>query len=320
MIFRKKKYYFNPVSLTFEEIKINRKRRIYMTLSYVLISLVFTLASGYFLNQAFGSQESRLLEEQKNDLSLQMKSLMNKGEQIGTTIRNDLFVRDNTYRMILQLDTLPYSVRAAGTGGSAAAGMVERESDPTYQINEMIHSLTNQLQIQSGSLKMLYKKAMEYSAGTTHLPAILPVAKEDLIMISDDFGIRSDPFFFVNRVHEGLDFIAQAGKKVYATGDGFVTFIQHSRNGYGNEIVIDHKFGFGSRYAHLKTINVTEGEQVKRGQFIGTVGETGRATGPHLHYEVLYKNQPVNPSFYFDTSLTSEEFAQIIGKATQKTN
>ena len=102
-------------------------------------------------------------------------------------------------------------------------------------------------------------------------------------------------------MHSGLDFVAPAGKNVYATGDGIVTFVQYSRTGYGNEIVIDHRFGFGSRYAHLNQMKVKEGEKVKRGQLIGTVGETGRATGPHLHYEVLYENRPVNPSFYFDT-------------------
>ncbi|MBN2814614.1 MAG: M23 family metallopeptidase, partial [Bacteroidales bacterium] len=75
------------------------------------------------------------------------------------------------------------------------------------------------------------------------------------------------------------------------------------------------KFSFGSRYAHLNTILVKQGEKVKRGQVIGAVGETGRATGPHLHYEVLHQRRPVNPSYYFDTSLTAAEYGQIINNA-----
>jgi murein DD-endopeptidase MepM/ murein hydrolase activator NlpD len=121
-------------------------------------------------------------------------------------------------------------------------------------------------------------------------------------------------------VHNGLDFVTPAGKNVYATGDGIVTFVQYSRKGYGNEIVIDHKFGFGSRYAHLNSIQVKEGDKVERGQIIGTVGETGRSTGPHLHYEVLYEQRPVNPSFYFDINLTREEYAQIIKRAGKDTD
>jgi murein DD-endopeptidase MepM/ murein hydrolase activator NlpD len=94
--------------------------------------------------------------------------------------------------------------------------------------------------------------------------------------------------------------------------------VQYSRTGYGNEIVIDHQFGFGSRYGHLDTIMVMQGETIRRGQVIGTVGQTGRATGPHLHYEVLYDHKPVNPSFYFDSALTREEYAQIINKANRE--
>jgi murein DD-endopeptidase MepM/ murein hydrolase activator NlpD len=184
----------------------------------------------------------------------------------------------------------------------------------------MINVLNLQLQVESNSLEMLYEKALEHSMLQTHLPAIQPVDKKDLIMISSNFGVRSDPFFFVEKVHNGLDFVTSSGRNVYATGDGTVTFVQYSRTGYGNEIVIDHKFGFGSRYAHLNNIQVKGGDKVKRGQIIGTVGETGRSTGPHLHYEVLYKNKPVNPSFYFDTSLTREEFAQIINKAGKDTD
>ncbi len=108
-------------------------------------------------------------------------------------------------------------------------------------------------------------------------------------MISSNFGLRADPFLEHQEVHNGLDFVAATGKNVYATGDGSVTLVKESRIGYGNEIFIDHGYGFGSSYAHLSQILVEEGQIVKRGQLIGKVGESGRATGPHLHYEVLYR-------------------------------
>ena len=82
--------------------------------------------------------------------------------------------------------------------------------------------------------------------------------------------------------------------------------------GYGNHVVIDHGFGYKTRYAHLKSIGVVEGMKVKRGECIGESGNSGRSSGPHLHYEVLYKDRPVNPANYYDLNITTEEFATMV--------
>jgi murein DD-endopeptidase MepM/ murein hydrolase activator NlpD len=311
LILRKKKYHFNPVTLTFEEIKLSKRARTFIFVSHIFISLIVIFISGIILNLVIDSPESMILEGQVVLLRNEMKKIAVKGEDISRYLRKDLFKKDNTYRMILQMDTLPGSILIAGRGGSAAAGELARKGDLEYQVNDIIKSLNYHVQVQSASFEALHHKVQEYSAVQTHMPAILPVAQKDLTMISADFGVRSDPFSFLARNHSGLDFIAPEGKNVFATGDGIVTFVQHSRTGYGNEIIIDHGFGFGSRYAHLSIILVKNNEEVKRGQIIGKVGETGRTTGPHLHYEVLYDHKPVNPSYYFDTTLTKEDFEQI---------
>jgi murein DD-endopeptidase MepM/ murein hydrolase activator NlpD len=320
LISRKKKYRFNPVTLSFEEIKTSRKQRRLTFLLYCFVALIITTLSGVLLNRYFGSQEARMLEKRVTVLHHQMQDLMAKSRNVSTYLRNEIFARDNHYRTILQIDTLPYSIRQAGAGGSALAEGLLLHYDLTYQLETMINRLDQQLEIQSGSFDAIYKKALDYSRQQTSLPAIQPISQQELIMISSNFGVRSDPFHFFEQVHNGLDFVAPVGTNVYATGDGTVTFVQHSRTGYGNEIVLDHKYGFGSRYGHLHEINVKEGESVKRGQVIGTVGQTGRATGPHLHYEVLFEHKPVNPAYYYDTSLTREEYAQIINRAKQDIN
>lgn len=320
MIYSKKKYRYNPVSLEFEEIKTNRFRHHRNFLIYFIVFLTIAALSGYVLNNHFGSQEARKLEKQVAMLNREIQVLFTEGRQLSTSLRNDLFQKDNHYRTILQIDTLPYSIRLAGSGGTAGAEELSQHYELIYQLDHMIKRLDQQLQIQSGSFEAIYNKALEYARQQTSLPAIQPVSMNDVIMISSNFGIRPDPFLFMAQAHNGLDFVASIGKNVYATGDGIVTFVRYSRTGYGNEIVIDHKFGFGSRYGHLHEIKVKEGEVVKRGQVIGTVGQTGRATGPHLHYEVLFENKPVNPAFYYDTSLTREEYAQIINQATSNMN
>jgi murein DD-endopeptidase MepM/ murein hydrolase activator NlpD len=319
LIFRKKKYHFDPATLTFEEIKSDRKSRLGEFIIYIIVSMIVTLLVGFVLNQTFGSAESIILKHRLFSLDQQMQRLLDKGHQFSSILHKDHFPRDNTYRAILQIDTLSDNVREAGTGGYVPHSPVSIKNDVSDSLGSLITMLNSQLQIQTGSYETVYRKALEHQKALSHVPAIQPISQKDLIMISSNFGLRSDPFLEQQEVHRGLDFVAETGKNVYATGDGTVTLVQESRIGYGNEIFIDHGFGFGSRYAHLSRILVNEGQKVKRGELIGKVGESGRATGPHLHYEVLYENKPVNPSFYFDNSLTVEEYQRILKMASNKT-
>ena len=88
--------------------------------------------------------------------------------------------------------------------------------------------------------------------------------------------------------------------------------------GYGNEVIIDHGFGYKTRYAHLHSINVTQGQKLKRGQQIGQVGNTGKSTGPHLHYEILFKNKAVDPMSFMDLSMKPEEYNAMVDAVNVK--
>jgi murein DD-endopeptidase MepM/ murein hydrolase activator NlpD len=130
------------------------------------------------------------------------------------------------------------------------------------------------------------------SGGET-VPSLWPVRGE----ITAGFGQRLDPFSGEGAFHSGVDIAAPLGARVEASADGLVLQSGPS-SGYGNEVLIDHGFGFTTKYAHLSKIYVSVGQEVKREQPIGAVGMTGRATGPHLHYEVIVNNTPVNPARY----------------------
>ncbi len=112
--------------------------------------------------------------------------------------------------------------------------------------------------------------------------------------LTDGFGWRTHPFTGKRNFHYGQDIATQLGNDILATADGFVLVVAH-QNAFGNIIVIDHGFGFTTRYAHLSGFNVKEGDRVKRGQVIGFVGNTGRSTAPHLHYEVRVFGKAQNP-------------------------
>ncbi|MCI4668382.1 MAG: M23/M56 family metallopeptidase [Bacteroidia bacterium] len=129
------------------------------------------------------------------------------------------------------------------------------------------------------------------------IPSISPIKAEDLTKISSHFGMRYSPFKKKKEHHRGVDMVAPIGTPVYATGDGQVVVAKLYPN-YGNKIVIDHGSGFSSLYAHLNGFNVKAGQQVKQGDVIGYVGNTGKSMGPHLHYEVRKDNIPVNPMSY----------------------
>lgn len=148
-------------------------------------------------------------------------------------------------------------------------------------------------------------------------PAIQPVSNKDLDRISSGFGYRIHPIYKVLRLHEGIDFTAPRGTDVYATADGVVEFASASASGYGNEIVIDHGFGYKTRYAHLNGFNVRKGQVVKRGELIGYIGNTGLSTAPHLHYEIEKDGIKLDPVNFFYNDLTPEEYLKLIQIANQ---
>lgn len=112
--------------------------------------------------------------------------------------------------------------------------------------------------------------------------------------VSSPFGGRPDPFTRSSARHEGIDMAGIAGSKIFSPSQGKVIFAGKF-GGYGNAVIIDHGYGFTTRYGHLSKIHVNEGDVVSKSQIIATQGSTGRSTGPHLHYEIRYKNLPLNP-------------------------
>ncbi len=117
-------------------------------------------------------------------------------------------------------------------------------------------------------------------------------------------------------MHPGIDFSAPQGTPVYATGAGKVVEVKTSLSGYGKQVIIDHGFGYRTRYAHLQDFSVKQGQQVERGQGIGQVGNTGTSTAPHLHYEIYREDERVNPIYYFYQDITAEEYEVLVQLAS----
>ena len=236
--------------------------------------------------------------------------------QQGHNRKTEEYLRDNVSAMavklgemqaqLIRLDSLsehisklsgvnvPKTPAKGGQGGPLiradhplAASELQREIDRLAQIVEE----------RSDTLTALESQLMERRIKATLLPTIVPI---DSDRIGSVFGRRVDPIAGVGAMHEGVDFVADTGTRVNASAGGVVTGAEFHPQ-YGNLIEIDHGNDFSSRYAHLSKINVKPGQIVKRGQFIGASGNTGRSTGPHLHFEVRFKGVAQNPGRFLQS-------------------
>ena len=143
-----------------------------------------------------------------------------------------------------------------------------------------------------------------------YYPTISPVKTKDFIYVSSPYGWRQHPIDDKMLFHEGIDISANIGANVYATAQGRVVKIMYSKYGYGNRVVIQHGYGFETLYAHLGgDIKVKKGQWVRKNQLIATVGNTGKSTGSHLHYEIHKNGEPRDPLGYFYTHVTDELLA-----------
>jgi hypothetical protein len=222
---------------------------------------------------------------------------------------------NNIYRPAFGLDMIPSSIRDAGFGGIDRYAHLEKSSYSGIltDCSILLDKLLRKVCIQSMSFDTVAQNAMLTRQMVDCVPAIQPLAQSSP-RITSFFGVRNDPMSGKLQNHDGIDLAGPIGEVVFATGNGKVIIADHSLSkvGYGNVVLIDHGFGYTTRYAHLHTITVKKGEIVKRGQQIGTLGDTGKSTGPHLHYEVRLRNNPLNPLNFFVNDIEPDDFASIV--------
>lgn len=312
------KYVFNTKTLTYEKVHHRFRDKMLKVLSYVLTSLFFSfivLVIGFNL---IDSPKEKKLKREIAELQLQYDLLNNKMGQVSEVLRN-MSSRDNDiYRVVLDAQPIPESVREAGFGGTDRYKDLEGYSNSQIMVDasRKMDMLIKQIYVQSKSYDEIEKLAQNKEKMLASIPAIQPIDNKSLKSIISGFGWRVHPVFKTERFHTGIDFAAAEGTPIYATGDGIVEKADNLEEGYGNHVVINHGFGYESLYGHMSRMAVTVGEKVKRGQVIGYVGCTGLCTGDHVHYEVIKNGEKVNPIDYFYSSITPDEYKQIITLAS----
>ena len=198
----------------------------------------------------------------------------------------------------------------------AASGVPGTSRYMTYKnrktTTERLDIITKQLYIQSKSFDEVVKLAKNKEQLISSIPAIMPINNKDLRRQPGGFGWRTHPIYKTPEFHPGMDFAAEQGTPIYATGDGVVETADANAQGYGNHVVINHGFGYQTLYGHMSKMAVKVGKKIKRGELVGYVGSTGLSTAPHIHYEVIKNGEKVNPINFYFNDLTPEQYQVML--------
>ena len=287
---RKTYYLYNPNTLNYERVYPSSKDRLFTVLRHLSTGIAFGVATFFVMMHLVDSpmesqlrKENRLLQTQYEVLSLRLNNALD--------VLDDIQQRDeNLYRAIFQAESIPESVRKAGFGGTNRYEHLMSLSNPELVVSttQKMDMLRKQLYIQSNSLEELISLGKNQEERSKCIPAIQPISNKDLRRTASGYGVR-----------------------IYATGNGVVTFAAW-KQGYGNCLIIDHGYGYQTLYGHMSKFKKRVGQKVTRGEVIGEVGNTGKSTGPHLHYEVIVRGKYDNPSKYYYMDLSPEEYDRMI--------
>ena len=310
---RKVFYKYNPATDSYERVYPSAKERWWAVIRQFIIGVgIGAVLSVALYNMVEPPREKALREKYDNLLSRYKQMGVQADEAMA--VMKDIAERDNNfYRVMLQADPVSDASRYAGIQAREQVASMADEA-LVEDVSRKLDVLDHQLYAQSKSFDYLRSTALQQRHRLEHVPAIQPVEESKLRQMASGYGYRMDPVYGTAKFHEGMDFSAPIGTPVYATGKGTVVNAGW-QSGYGNTVEVDHGYGYLTRYAHMSEITARVGQKVERGDLIGKVGNTGKSTGPHLHYEVRLKGVPQNPVNYYFYDLTPEEYDRMIRQA-----
>lgn len=291
--------------------------RILAFLSAAIVSALIIVAVAFkFLD----SPKEKILRMQLENMQEQNKAYSNQVEDINDRLKQ-LEKRDNeVYRSIFEAAPIPDSARAKQLEKRKELQMVAGmdQSELTNQLFKTLNTLYNRVINQESSYKEIERMIRNKEKLLASTPAIQPISNKDLNRLSSGFSYRIDPIYKTVKFHTGLDFSAPQGTPIYATAQGVIRIAGNLGNGYGNHVVINHGYQYSTLYGHMYRIKVRAGQSVKRGEVIGYVGNSGKSTGSHLHYEVLKGKKHLDPIYFFYNDLTPEQYQQILKIASSR--
>jgi len=316
------KYHYDAETLSYQEIKVTNRLRISNFVLFLLSSFLFGLVSLLtLLNTDLMDTPTEINQGRElTNYKLQFDILNKKLNQVENVLSNIEERDNNLYRLYFEASPVPEEQRRVGFGGVNRYKDLEGFDNSELIINtsKRLDILIKQTVVQSKSLDEIESLAINKKELLAAIPSIQPIKNQDLKRMASGFGYRTDPFTKKKRKHWGMDFSAKRGTPIYASGSGTIKRADNGSSGYGKHIRIDHGFGYTSLYAHLDKYNVRRGQEIKRGELIGYVGNTGRSVAPHLHYEIFKDGKRINPMNFYYGNLSPQEYDILVNQARQE--
>ena len=302
---------FNPKDLNYNKLDDSLRARIWRIAIYVAAVVVIAVLLNVVYSLFFDTPRERQIRRENEQLLEQYEKLSERKKTVDTVMQEVEQIDRDIYRVIFE--TEPVNPGENQASGLTYQNLLLTQDEDIVKVSaRKLDSMIRHSKETESVYDMLMIKGENHSEMLPAIPAIQPIENRDLTLIASGFGHRIHPIYKIPKMHSGIDFSAPVGTPVYATGDGLVQAVTSSDRGLGNQIIIDHGFGYTTLYACMDELQVRRGEQVKRGDQIGTVGDTGLSVAPHLHYEVHLNGEPMNPINYFFLELLPADYDRLI--------
>jgi murein DD-endopeptidase MepM/ murein hydrolase activator NlpD len=302
---------FNPEDLNYKPLDNRLGARIWRLMIYVAAILVIAVLLNVVYSLFFDTPRERQIRRENELLQEQYDALSERKRRLDTVMQEIQQIDRDIYRVIFETEPVGMD-KSPGSEVTFQNLLLASNEEVVYHTARKSDSLVVAIGKSATQYDVLMIKGENRSEILTCLPAIQPIQNRDLTLIASGFGHRIHPIYKIMKMHNGVDFSAPVGTGVMATGDGTVESVTHSARGLGNTILINHGYGYKSLYACMDEFGVRQGQRVRRGELIGTVGESGLSVAPHLHYEIHLHGQPVNPINYFFLEVGPREYDRLI--------
>ena len=287
-----------------KEFILSKRRMVSLIFSAFVLLTIFAGASVAIFTAFYHNLRISKLETVNKSLRSQLVQMTDKAQQLDVNL-SYLEKENNDLRVFADMPLLDNDMREVGVGGfldneeAVTKSILPPEiGNQLFETKSLLDKIERRMHLYEDNRREIEKALSERTEQLKRTPSIRPVQEG---RISEDYGPRVDPFTDVKKHHFGIDIAAMTGSEVFAPASGVVKVAKNHYSvgkGYGREVIIDHGNGLTTRYAHLSEIKVKQGQKINRWEVIGLVEQTGRATGPHLHYEVMIDGRPVNPDKY----------------------
>ena len=319
---RREKFVFNQRTLQYDRVVEPLSLTVLRFFSFLCAAVLAGLLFTALVHRYFPSPSERMLMQELEIAKTENENLSTQYDGLADIVGHLHERSNNSVRLALRMEPIDDDVFQGGRGGHDAYENLKTLPNVGTQmagLRERVDRLRYQVDLHSRSLDEVANMALRKEDMLASIPSIKPIRGDQFNRKMENlsgFGYRIHPILGVKKMHNGIDFNCRKGTEIQASGKGTVEFAGRSTT-YGNVVVIDHGYGFKSRYAHMSAIKVKKGQKVDRGHLIGLVGSTGRSTGDHLHYEIEKDGVKVDPIQFCYDGLSTEEYQELVEASRQ---